>query len=153
MTNGQDRMSAEDGLLEVWERAFLAGTSWRPSLHAGMSAMARLLHEDPQAAERCPLIGLAPMGERATDLAIEREQSRDRVLEVLHQQWAKCHEAPAPSLYFEVFIGEMASLVHQRLTADGDYDDLAQAAVSMWGPDRVRNAGSQTAATARPAVN
>lgn len=150
MTNGQDRMSAGDGLLEVWERAFLAGTTWRPSLYDGMNAMARLLQEDAQAAERCPLIGLT--GARSSDFARDREQARERVLEVLHQQWAKCHSAPAPSLYFEVFIGEMASLVHQRLTAGGGYDDLAQAAVGMWGPNGAREA-SRSAATAQPAIN
>lgn len=135
MMQKQDRIDAgHDGPLDVWAAAFVGGDTWRASLRDGMAAMADVVRADPDAVRRCPLLGATVAGERSPALREGRERARERVLALMHEQWDRCHSAPAPGVYFEVFVGEMCALVQRSLDRDDGYEDLPDVAVAMWGP-------------------
>jgi hypothetical protein len=118
-------------LIEVWEQAFLRPSAWRPALHAGMTALVRALEDDPQVCDACVLARLPASVDGP--LVWHRELARGRVLRTLVDHWYACGGGWVPELTFEMFLGEVCTLLQERLDVGGSFADLPDETVALWG--------------------
>jgi hypothetical protein len=120
-------------LIEVWEQAFLRPTVWREALHAGMTALAEALEADPQVCDACVLARLPASVDGP--VVWHRELTRGRVLRTLAGHWYRCGGGRVPELTFEMFLGEVCTLLQDRLDDGGSFAALPDEAVSLWGQE------------------
>jgi hypothetical protein len=118
-------------LIEVWEQAFLRPDAWRPALYAGMTALVEALEQDPQVCDACVLARIPASVDGP--LVWHRELARGRVLRTLIDHWYRCGGARVPELSFEMFLGEVCTLMQDRLDAGGSFADLPDETVALWG--------------------
>ncbi|WP_022926973.1 hypothetical protein [Patulibacter americanus] len=120
-------------LIQVWEQAFLRPTVWREALHAGMTALVETLEADPQVCDACVLARLPASVDGP--VVWHRELTRGRVLRTLTAHWYRCGGARVPELSFEMFLGEVCTLLQDCLDDGGSFSDLPDEAVSLWGQE------------------
>lgn len=120
-------------LIEVWEQAFLRPTVWRSALHAGMTALAEALEEDPQVCDACVLARLPASVDGP--VVWHRELTRGRILRTLTDHWYRCGGPRVPELTFEMFLGEVCTLLQDRLGGRGSVAGLADETVALWGQE------------------
>lgn len=135
-------------LIEVWEREFTRPTVWRPALHAGITALVRELERGPEICDACVLARLPASVDGP--VVWHRELTRGRVLRTLVDHWYRCGGARVPELTFEVFLGEVCTLLQDRLDAGQGFAGLPDEAVALWGrePGSASYAGDELRSTA-----
>lgn len=118
-------------LVEVWEQAFTGPSSWRASLYAGMRAVTAQLDRDGDVSDSCILAQLPDSVEGP--LVWHRELVRGRIIATMVGHWYRCGGPRVPELSFEMFLGEVCTLLQDRMGRGGTLAGLAEEAVALWG--------------------